>query len=137
MANRKAARAVAQFHVAAGEDDDVATVEEPGKPSRPPSGKRTKRARVTTSTDDPQTWIGLIWRLTGDPARAFVLIMLLTGVAGAIAVSLPPAPSTWLRSAGATGASALLGAVVVAVRKLRARRAEKRELAQDHTKETG
>lgn len=46
--------------------------------------------------DDPQTLVGLIWRVIGDPARVVMLIVLLAALAGALSLLLTVIAPVWV-----------------------------------------
>jgi hypothetical protein len=87
----------------------MARVEERGKVAPQESGKVTRRDWTKEPTkiraDDPQTLVGLIWRVIGDPARVVMLIVLLAALAGALSLLLTVIAPVWVHVSVAGGAS--------------------------------
>lgn len=97
----------------------MARVEGRGKVAPQKLGKVTRRdqAKEPTKirTDDPQTWVGLIWRVIQDPTRVVMLIVLLTAAAGVLSVLLTVMAPVWVyvSVAGSVSCGALLVSIVL------------------------
>ena len=102
-------------HGAAFLNASAAPLREQGSRSAPcPPGFHAQEesgdmARVEGPTkiraDDPQTLVGLIWRVIGDPARVVMLIVLLAALAGALSLLLTVIAPVWVHVSVAGGAS--------------------------------
>jgi hypothetical protein len=72
--------------------------------------EQTKAPTKVRRTDDPQTLVGLIWRVSEDPTRVVMLIVLLAAVAAMLSVLLAVMAPVWVHVsvAGGVGCGALL-----------------------------
>ncbi len=59
------------------------------------SGVGGARPAARGQGDDPQTWVGLFYRITGDPARALIFISVLLALVGGVAVVAFLAGAAW------------------------------------------
>ncbi len=85
---------------------------------RPPKlGKVTSRAQTkelpTKTRNDPQTLVGLIWRVIQDPTRVVMLIVLLAAVAVVLSVLLTVMAGVHVSVAGSVSCGVLLVSIVL------------------------
>jgi hypothetical protein len=103
----------------------MARVEGRGKAASQ-DGKVTRRDRTKEPAkiraDDPQTLVGLIWRVIGDPARVVMLIVLLAALAGALSLLLTVIAPVWVHVSVAGGAG--FGVLLVSILLRRVRRGQ-------------
>lgn len=89
--------------------------QEPGKVTRRDRAKQPTKIQ----TDDPQTLIGLIWRVIGDPTRVVMLIVLLAAVAVIVSVVLTVVAPAWVHASVAGGVTCGALLVGIVLRRLR------------------